>query len=180
MKKLLAVLLLIFTTASYADTETIKWYVDGSVYDTTMCQSGGNVTLPTAPSKTGYTFAGWLVALYDFTTFDKSINGNEGSGSNTTWSVEFPYGKVAGESLCSTSANGSAVVDETNSGSYCWCKATTFTPSGSTIIHENSSTSVWAFCRWIGSTCSSTCANRCGHDVRSLSDLRQRVFGSAS
>ncbi len=65
MKKLLVLLLsLLFTTALYADTETIKWYVDGSVYNTTTCQTGGDINLPLAPTKYGYTFQGWREKSY--------------------------------------------------------------------------------------------------------------------
>lgn len=50
---------LMFTTASYADTETINWYVDGNTYTQTTCQTGGDVILPTPPTKRGYVFKGW-------------------------------------------------------------------------------------------------------------------------
>lgn len=45
--------------ATTAIAHTINWYVDGSVYHTTTCESGENVTPPTAPEKYGYTFKGW-------------------------------------------------------------------------------------------------------------------------
>ena len=59
MKKLVAGLFAIFTTVSFADTETINWYVDGNTYTQTTCQTGGDVILPTAPTKRGYVFKGW-------------------------------------------------------------------------------------------------------------------------
>lgn len=46
-----------FCTAAIA--RTINWYVDGSVYQTTTCNSGDGVTPPTPPAKYGYTFQGW-------------------------------------------------------------------------------------------------------------------------
>ena len=33
--------------------------MDNNVYATTTCESGGDITLPTAPTKYGYTFQGW-------------------------------------------------------------------------------------------------------------------------
>ena len=42
--------------------QTTNWYVDGTLYQTTSCTSGNDVTPPTAPTKRGYTFSGWLDA----------------------------------------------------------------------------------------------------------------------
>ncbi len=54
---------LLFLSAAFIATtaiaHTINWYVDDSVYHTTICESGENVTPPTAPEKYGYTFRGW-------------------------------------------------------------------------------------------------------------------------
>ena len=59
MKRFLVLSFLIFPCITHADTETINWYVDGSTYATTTCQTGGDIILPTAPTKYGYTFKGW-------------------------------------------------------------------------------------------------------------------------
>ena len=60
MKKFVIGLVCIFICAlAKAATETINWYVDGNTYATTTCQTGGDITLPTAPTKYGYTFHGW-------------------------------------------------------------------------------------------------------------------------
>ena len=59
MKRILLFLSALFI-ATTAIAHTINWYVDGSVYHTTTCESGENVTPPTAPEKYGYTFRGWL------------------------------------------------------------------------------------------------------------------------
>lgn len=59
MKRLLLILSLLFCTVAFGATETINWYVGGNLYDTTTCESGGDITLPTAPTKYGYTFQGW-------------------------------------------------------------------------------------------------------------------------
>ncbi len=58
MKRLLLFLSLCFICTA-AIAHTINWYVDGSVYHTTTCESGEDVTPPTAPEKYGYTFRGW-------------------------------------------------------------------------------------------------------------------------
>ncbi|MBQ7409446.1 MAG: InlB B-repeat-containing protein [Alphaproteobacteria bacterium] len=59
MKRFIVFLLLFFCSAAHADTETINWYMDDNIYATTTCESGGDITLPTAPTKYGYTFQGW-------------------------------------------------------------------------------------------------------------------------
>ena len=117
-----------------AETININWYVDGSVYDTTTCQSGGDINLPTAPSKYGYTFTGWTDGIYDLSTLDTSINGDvyyaivdtgqcwyrtssmsAGSQIDCTnenftdlsaglWKTKFSYGTVYGTSKCSSTA----------------------------------------------------------------------------
>jgi len=59
MKRLLLILSLLFCTVAFGATETINWYVGDNLYTTTTCESGGDITLPTAPTKYGYTFQGW-------------------------------------------------------------------------------------------------------------------------
>ena len=46
-------------SVSFAQTETLNWYIDGNVYTTTQCESGNDILLPTTPTKRGYTFKGW-------------------------------------------------------------------------------------------------------------------------
>ena len=58
MKRFLLFLSALFI-ATAAIAHTINWYVDENVYHTTTCESGDNVTPPTAPEKYGYTFQGW-------------------------------------------------------------------------------------------------------------------------
>jgi hypothetical protein len=59
MKRFLILLSLLFCSTSFAATETINWYVDGTSYATTTCQTGGDIILPNTPYKYGYTFQGW-------------------------------------------------------------------------------------------------------------------------
>ena len=60
MKKFLILVCAIFTFSAMA--KTTNWYVDGTLYQTSSCTSGDDVTPPTAPAKRGYTFTGWLDA----------------------------------------------------------------------------------------------------------------------
>lgn len=59
MRRLIILFCVVFCGAAYAATETINWFVDGGVYATTTCESGGDITLPPTPTKYGYTFHGW-------------------------------------------------------------------------------------------------------------------------
>ena len=58
MKRILLFLSALFI-ATTAIAHTINWYVDGNIFHTTTCESGENVTPPTAPEKYGYTFREW-------------------------------------------------------------------------------------------------------------------------
>jgi len=63
MKKLLVLLSALFIS-TIAFAHTIEWYVDDSVYDTTTCSAGDNITPPTAPAKYGYHFVEWELPPY--------------------------------------------------------------------------------------------------------------------
>ena len=43
----------------HATTVNINWTLDGDTYAQTSCETGGNFTLPTTPTKYGYHFVGW-------------------------------------------------------------------------------------------------------------------------
>ena len=58
MKRILLFLSVLFI-ATTAIAHTINWYVDGNIFHTTTCESGENITPPTAPEKYGYTFKEW-------------------------------------------------------------------------------------------------------------------------
>jgi hypothetical protein len=67
IKKILMFLFVIFTSVNitYADTISMTWLnEDGTTYDTTTCNAGGDVILPNTPSKRGYTFVGWEKISY--------------------------------------------------------------------------------------------------------------------
>lgn len=60
MKKIMILLCVLFTGIAVAETINITWHnADGTTYDTTTCDAGGTLVLPTAPIKRGYTFLGW-------------------------------------------------------------------------------------------------------------------------
>lgn len=93
-----------FTHNAYANTETINWYVDGETYDTTTCQSGDDIELPTTPTKLGYTFVGWekvyipIEYLQFNTVVAPGINYSLDTGiipnAYTTFRIKFTMGVV--------------------------------------------------------------------------------------
>lgn len=58
MKKILVFLCTIFV-CTFTFAHTINWYVGDQIISTTTCDSGDNITPPTAPAKYGYHFKGW-------------------------------------------------------------------------------------------------------------------------
>ena len=86
--------------ASFATTETINWYVGGNVYDTTTCNTGGDVVLPNAPTAPrGYHFAGWArytpIEYLESTGtqwIDTGIKGN----MSYTYEIDFQQNNDAG------------------------------------------------------------------------------------
>lgn len=51
----------LFIGAAIAETININWINDGETYAQTTCEIGGDVILPTTPTKRGHTFKGWTV-----------------------------------------------------------------------------------------------------------------------
>ena len=82
-----------------ANTIGISWYNDGQKItgDTnaaTSCEYDTLFSLPTAPTKTGYSFAGWKVAQYNFSTIPTDSNGDERWGKGvTTNNTDYCYYK---------------------------------------------------------------------------------------
>ena len=108
-----------------ANTIGISWYNDGQKITgdanaATQCTYDHTFSLPTQPTKTGYTFTGWKVRIFDLSTLDTSIQGtgngykdtpsySQSSGVSTygltedlTWAVQFSYGRVYGEASCNS------------------------------------------------------------------------------
>lgn len=59
MKRIICVLCLLCCGVAFAGQVTINWGADNQTYTTTTCEVGGDVILPTPPTKRGYTFRGW-------------------------------------------------------------------------------------------------------------------------
>ena len=187
----------------------LKWYNgDNQITVPTTsnsCTYDTPINLPTDPVKPGYKFKGWRV-LFDLSTLDASINGPDfgfvsANGNGTynpavyglttsdlgKWGTLFPYGKVIGESICSSTGGAyaqSGTPDENTNGKYCWCKATGYV-SGDTnsstltgTVQPVSSAS-WVFNLSYSSFggCASGCAHNCGGTVRNYPDFRPAVFG---
>ena len=171
---------------AYAQTETTKWYIEGELYDTTTCESGGDINTPNVPARFGYTFSGWEPAVYDMSTLDATINGTSYTQNASTkkWSTMFSYGVVYGESLCSPTPNDSYILNDTGldtttgSGGYCWCRITEFMPSGSGRLYEPAY-APWVFRYDYGiiANCSAGCADRCGGNFNNAASVRRQLFG---
>ena len=181
MKRLLVLFGILISTVCYADTETTNWYVNGELYDTTSCQSGGNINVPTAPSKRGYTFQGWEPAIYDISTLDPTINGTSDSASGNKWRVIFSYGAVYGESLCSSTSSNEWYTNtnlntENGSGTHCYCRVTEFIPTGSNTIYE-AKNPVWKFAYTYPMNCTTDCPSYCSGRVRIYDpNLRKSLY----
>ena len=55
---------LFFISIAYANTINIDWFVDGSSYNQSSCEYGGDLNIPPAPEKYGYDFVGWDSSAY--------------------------------------------------------------------------------------------------------------------
>lgn len=94
MKRLLLFFCGVFICTT-AIAHTINWYVGGNLYHTTTCESGEDVTPPTAPEKYGYTFMGWSLQ-YISVEYIEGLNNvqyiDTGIIPNSTMSI---YAKVS-------------------------------------------------------------------------------------
>ena len=117
----------------------------------------------------------------------QTIRGNHGySGARRSdygltaagdWGVTFPYGKVVGTSLCSSTSGTYAMPgypNETNDivNTNCWCKLTRFIPN--TGSQQNITSSQWIF-RDAVSFCPD-CAGRCANMLRDYSTDPQKAI----
>lgn len=146
MKRFIFLLLVPIPVTVLAQTETTEWWVNGEIYATTSCETGGDIsTPPQNPTKKGHTFQGWETAVYDMSTLDVSINATDGSSKNggNNWVLKFSYGSVYGERLCLSTKPTSIgwytnvmELDTKSEGQYCYVRVTEFIPVGSTKIYE--------------------------------------------
>jgi hypothetical protein len=75
MKRFLILLSLLFCNTVCAETININWIVDGQQYgNPTTCEYSGDIILPTAPTKYGYTFAGWEPGDYIFLEYIEGLD----------------------------------------------------------------------------------------------------------
>ena len=64
MRKIMFLLFGLFISTANAESINITWHnADGTTYDTTTCDAGDTLVLPTAPTKRGYTFLGWATYI---------------------------------------------------------------------------------------------------------------------
>ncbi|MFQ6704540.1 MAG: InlB B-repeat-containing protein, partial [Alphaproteobacteria bacterium] len=99
---------------------SVTWYNGDTEYDSNQCTYGGELDVPTAPTKTGYTFKGWRVRQADTSCFasqvcsltGSGVNGLTYSGSNSTYGYYSHNGQnKANESTYGLTAGGWAVKD---------------------------------------------------------------------
>ena len=210
MNKRISLIIIGALCVNMAYAHTINWKVDGITQSTTTCNAGDNVTPPTAPAKTGYTFIRWQ-PLYDFSTLDynigtswdathtrwKPINGSSGylmqsefgtenssDLSNGEWADTFSYGTVIGNALCSTTSGtwATAGTPANDGGQYCWCMATGYQPADSDVVYSPNSPLSWVSydTHVSASNCAYYCAVNCAYDVQNSSDVRRAVFGQTN
>jgi len=180
-----------------ANTITINWDAkNGTTLPSTQCTYDDTITLPATPTKAGYTFGGWAVkvsgggqsgpAQCSLSGLDTSVFPDDYGHSGMTWYADFSYGRVAGEALCSsteTSFDELGTPDETaNSGSYCWCRATSYTPTGSEACSVSSP--VWVGC-YSDFEDDSECADSCGFECSNCVSMEEgsyliKLFGQSN
>ncbi|MBR6010657.1 MAG: InlB B-repeat-containing protein [Alphaproteobacteria bacterium] len=100
------------------------------------------------------------------------------------WGVNFSYGDVVGEAICS-STNGTwattGTPDTSGSGEtkYCWCRAMGYKLSGSNMCAVSSP--AWVFGGGgEAADCADGCASKCASSVHDGSDFRAALFGYSS
>ena len=102
MKKFF-VFLCAFFICTITFAHTMNWYVGDSVYDTTTCETGTNLTVPNpAPTKYGYHFVGWH--------FDEIIGTGSQSGTPTPTNPIEPTFKPLGNTVLRAVGTGANVV----------------------------------------------------------------------
>ena len=180
-----------------SNTLNLKWYddnenlLDVSGTSSGTCTYGGTINMPTPPTKRGYTFKGWKVAIYDFSTFNLAIGGSHRygkgnsnnsdkcyyDGNNVTcgsdfadlnqqqWKTPFSYGTIYGKAICSTTSGTYAGRGSPSNtyGPNCWCRAIGYKPNGSNIMHIPTNNLPWVFRFEFGTenTAVAACPNTC-------------------
>lgn len=139
----------------------------------------------------GQTFLGWKFvapttgSTHNFKTLDASVEATDWSAEEgkKDWVAYYNYGDISGTTVCSSTSGTqytSGVPNEATSGEKCWCKATTYSPAGTTMAYTNNSTSPWVFLHdYSGdsSLCSQGCAIGCANHQTNTLQLRRALFG---
>ena len=191
----------------------LKWY-DGDTEinvanASQTCTYDGMITVPPQPTKPGYTFNGWKIAKYDFSTLPVNASGIHawsknapgydcwyGSGQTfqtpcdngdfddldyNEWKVSFNYGMVYGVAKCSSTVSettGEIKTPAEQTGSYCYCRATGFIPTNSTLKYIPTRTLNWAFVKPLNGVdgCNAQCADYCSAWLTFKTNLRQSLY----
>ncbi len=96
------------------------------------------------------------------------------------WEVEFSYGRVSGNSKCSSTkgTHAEAGNPEPSEGQYCWCKVKYYTPSGGEV-QDVESLSSWVFIEDENVSvddCAYNCTQGCANSGLWYSEFRAPVF----
>ena len=97
MKFFIMFISLLLGTTVFAETIDINWYKEDQLYQTTTCEIGNDVLLPTAPTKRGHIFKGWTVIHFHRGTFanwlqvPSSASGYGVDYSGSTYPLEGDY-----------------------------------------------------------------------------------------
>ena len=155
-----------------ANTINITWDGNGGSTPTggaSSCTYDKTFNLPAAPTKTGYTFAGWAVqaAQSCFANYTDDDNDwaagsyTNTTGQNATWTATSVSGNVAtGISKCSSTEGSynTAGTPSDENGKYCWCQVSTYTPNGGTLCNVASPAWVYNTIYEDAEDCASRCA----------------------
>ena len=137
MKKILFLILeLLFVQIASADTVNIDWSVDGQTYTQTTCTVGGDIILPTAPTKRGHTFLGWAIYTpieYIESTGTQYIDTGFMPNQNSGMEIDV-------YSIRSNDPNFAGVFD----GTYFWgCNANSGVSTTNFIVSNGSASNYW-------------------------------------
>ena len=174
------------------------WTAPTGVSGTNSCTYNGSITLPTAPTRLGYTFGGWGVQEpFDLSTLNACIDGIHSAYTNGIeqdaygftasdtgkWGVTFSYGKVMGEAVCS----GNYSNPDNTTGPYCWCRVTRYVDEDTDTTQltgtvQPVTNNPWYKYGSYGSyeNCESACVSRCENIVKNRPDVRPTIFGSGT
>ena len=165
---------------------------------TSSAGSSGGINNITHPTKTGFTFNGWILTDWDECGLKYGVDtGIDGDGryayrdaednietnweykllENQTWAADFTYGAVAGQSICGVEATPSG--EDVEFGPICWCRVTSFTNGAGTrcdLIYSGT----WQTPYMFGDPeeCKNQCAQVCTDNIMINADFRKKMYGN--